>query len=271
MGRIERSLSRGALTGLALIGLVLASSGIAVASPRGEGGTAEDAKQEDTQEGTGERLSRGETVVFDQALDRGGRRYVGGTTYTIIEASMPELEGLLLNTRAYRQLLPHTKQARLVGVNGDDFFIELRQGNSLVETSYTIRVRREALPTGPGQTDATRASPVTLAPEGQAHREGTVFRFWLDRSKPHGIEDAWGYFRLERLPEKSSGVPRVLLTYGILVDVGPGLVRDLFEERLRQLALAVPQLVRQYALEHFGFGARVSLNASGEANHRNVD
>jgi hypothetical protein len=270
MGRTARSLSRGALTGVALVGLLLAPSGIAFASPRGEGDTAGDPKQEDARE-TGERLSRGETVVFDQVLDRGEHRYVGGTTYTIIDASVPELEALILNTRAYRQLLPHTKQARLVGVNGDDFFLELRQGNSLVETSYTIRVRREALPTGPGQTDATRAFPAALAPDPQAHREGTVFRFWLDRSKPHGIEDAWGYFRLERLPEKSSGVPRVLLTYGILVDVGPGLVRDLFEERLRQLALAVPQLVRQYAIAHFGSGARVSLNVPGDAYHPNVD
>jgi hypothetical protein len=44
------------------------------------------------------------------------------------------------------------------------------------------------------------------------------------------------------------------LTYGILVDVGPGIVRDLFEERLRTLVLTVPQLVRQYALAHFRSG-----------------
>jgi len=41
------------------------------------------------------------------------------------------------------------------------------------------------------------------------------------------------------------------LTYGILVDIGPGLVRDLFEERLREMALTVPQRVRAYALAHF--------------------
>jgi hypothetical protein len=174
------------------------------------------------------RLQRGETVVFDQVISRGAHRYVGGTTYTIIDASEPELETLFGDMQAYQQLLPKTKLARLVGVNEDDFFVELWQGTSLLETSYTIRVRREALALrGPGDT-------------------GTIYRFWLDRTKPHGIEDAWGYFRLEPLWDG-----RVLLTYGILVDIGPGLVRDLFEERLRQLALTVPQLMRQYALAHF--------------------
>jgi hypothetical protein len=201
--------------------LVLATPAVATAQTEAEGDEAA-------------RLERGETVVFDQVLDRAGRRYVGGTTYTIIDASEGELEPLFGDMHAYQQLLPRTKQARLVGVNNDDFFVELRQGTSLLETSYTIRVRRE---TG-------------LAPEQGASECGTMYRFWLDRTKPHGIEDAWGYFRLEPLADGPNG-PRVLLTYGILVDLGPGIVRDLFEERLRQLALTVPQLVRRYALAHF--------------------
>jgi hypothetical protein len=181
------------------------------------------------------RLERGETVVFDQVVDRGSHHYVGGTTYTIIEASKPELDGVFVDMNAYQKLLPHTKQARLIGVNDNDIFVELRQGNSLLETRYTLRVRREI--------------------EG-SEAAGSVYRFWLDRSKPHGIEDAWGYFRLEPLSDGPNGAPRVLLTYGILVDVGPGLVRDLFEERLRQLALTVPQHLRQYALAHFRSGGR---------------
>jgi hypothetical protein len=181
-----------------------------------------------------DRLARGETVVFDQVVDRGSHRYVGGTTYTIIDASQAEVDALFVNMDAYRQLLPHTKAARLIGVNDNDVFVELRQGNSLLETRYTLRVRNEI--------QGSKAA-------------GSVHRFWLDRSKPHGIEDAWGYFRVEPLADGPNG-PRVLLTYGILVDVGPGLVRDLFEERLRQLALTVPQILRRYALAHFHAGGR---------------
>ncbi len=180
------------------------------------------------------RLARGGTITFEETVNRPGHHYVGGVTYTVVDATAGELTTLLEDVRAYRQILPHTKQARLIGVNGDDFFVELRQGTALLETAYTIRVRRE---------------------EG-----GKLFRFWLDPTKPHGIADAWGFFRVSPVPDSatgadgSPGAPHVLLTYGILVDVGPGLVRDLFEERLRTLVLAVPQLVRQYARAHFRSG-----------------
>jgi hypothetical protein len=180
------------------------------------------------------RLDRGETVVFDQTLESKGHRYVGGVTYTLIDATPAELLTLFEDVSAYKKVLPRTKQAKLVGMNDGDLFVELRQGTSMLEASYTIRVRRE--------------------PDVQG--QGTVFRFWLDRTKPHGIEDAWGYFRLEPVAEGPTGAPRVLLTYGILVDIGPGLVRDLFEEQLRAMALTVPQRVRQYALAHFRSGGR---------------
>jgi hypothetical protein len=166
------------------------------------------------------RLSRGETVVRPQDMVAQGRRYVGGVTYTVIEATADELEALLDDVSAYEQILPRTKHANLVGADAGDRFVELRQGNALYETEYTIRVRKD-----PAQHEV---------------------RFWLDRSRPHGIADAWGFFRYEPLAQVSPGVPRVLLTYGILVDLGPGIVRDLFEERLRAMMLSVPQRVRQY-------------------------
>jgi hypothetical protein len=167
------------------------------------------------------RLMHGETIRREQTVARGeDGRYVGGVTYTVIEATADELEALLDDVSAYEQILPRTKHANLVGADAGDRFVELRQGNALYETEYTIRVRKD-----PAQHEV---------------------RFWLDRSRPHGIADAWGFFRYEPLAQVSPGVPRVLLTYGILVDLGPGIVRDLFEERLRAMMLSVPQRVRQY-------------------------
>jgi hypothetical protein len=167
------------------------------------------------------RLMRGETITREETLERGeDHRYVGGVTYTVVDASADEIATLLEDVAAYKQILPRTKRARIVGVDGSDFFVELRQGNAIAEAAYTIRVRRDP-----------------------AKRE---VRFWLDPSRPHGIDDAWGFFRYEPLAQVTPGVPRVLLTYGVLVDLGPGIVRDLFEERLRALMLSVPQRVREY-------------------------
>jgi hypothetical protein len=164
---------------------------------------------------------RGETVERLQTLERGDdHRYVGGITYTIVEAAPDELEALLGDVHAYKVILPKTKRAQLVGVDAGDLFIELRQGNAIAEASYTLRVHRDP--------------------------EKREVRFWLDRTRPHGIADAWGFIRYEPLAQIAPGVPRMLVTYGVLADFGPGIVRDLFEERLRTLMLSVPQRMREY-------------------------
>lgn len=162
------------------------------------------------------RLDRRETVIREHTIERGDHRWIGGVTYTVVDASASEVAAIFDNVEALGRVLPRTKSARVVGAVAGDPLLELVQGNSLMETSYTIRVRRE---------------------RGEA-------RFWLERSLPHGIDDAWGFFRYEPYID-ASGEERVLLTYGVLVDVGPGLVRDLFEERVRTTLLSVPQLVRR--------------------------
>lgn len=165
-------------------------------------------------------LRSGGTVVREQTVEDDDHRYVGGVTYTVVEASPEELSATFDDVDAYLQLLPKTRSAVKVKGPGEGTFIELSQGNNVVSASYTIQVRRYP-------------------------REHTV-RFWLEPSLPHAIDDAWGYFRTEALPPSADGAPRTLLTYAVLVDVGAGLVRTLYEERLRTAMLGVPQLVRQY-------------------------
>ncbi len=173
------------------------------------------------------RLARGESLVFPQTWESNdGARYIGGVTYTIVDASASELAAIFEDVGAYRRLLPRTKQARRAGTDGTDFFIELLQGNSVFETQYTLRVR-----------------PIAAVAGG-----GREFRFWLDRASPHGIEDAWGYFRCTPVAS-ATGAARTLLTYAAVVDVGPGIVRELFEERLRGAMLSVPHLLRRYVAE----------------------
>lgn len=194
-------------------GIVLATAAFAFApSARGESLSTDESK----------RLARGETVVRESTWERGERRYVGGLTYTVLDASSAEIAAILEDVGSYRSVLPRTKRARLVNRRGPDTFVELLSGNDIMEEEYTIVVRRY---------------------EGESE-----FRFWLDPGRPHGIDDAWGFFRLAPF-EGARGEPRVLLTYAILVDVGPGIVRGLFEERLRATILSVPQLLTRAVAE----------------------
>ncbi len=171
------------------------------------------------------RLEQGQTVSYPQTLMRHGRRYIGGLTYTVVDASIGELTGLFDDASAYRQVLPHTRDARFVGHDGADRLVEIHQGNAIVQAVYTLRMHDQE---GPRSV-----------------------RFWLDRSRPHGVADAWGFFRVEPLADAADGSPRVLLTYGVLVDLGPGIMRDFFESRIQDGLLSVPERLRAYAALRF--------------------
>jgi hypothetical protein len=167
------------------------------------------------------RLMRGETVARTQELARGARRYVGGVTYTIVDGSPDEVGAVLDDVSAWRRFLPRTRNAERVGAAGDDPLVRVTHGSALVRVAYTLRV----------------------------HRDGRVVRFWMDPSRPHDIEDAWGFFRSEALPDG-----RTLVTYGILIDMGDGILRDMFEPRVRELALEVPDHVRDVLTERQAHG-----------------
>lgn len=171
------------------------------------------------------RLLHGEAVSRAQQLERGGRHYVGGVTYEVIDATPPELDALLDDVKSWRRVLPKTREAIPVGHEGGDALVEIVHGSPLLQIGYTLRL----------------------------HRDGNVVRFWVDRTRAHDIDDAWGYLKAEPMPDG-----RTLLTWGILVDMGPGLLRDLFEDKVQAVALRVPERVRDVMIERSARGARAA-------------
>jgi hypothetical protein len=165
------------------------------------------------------RLLRGETVVRFQSLARGAQHYVGGLAYAIVDAPVDDLAPLLDDVNAWKRILPKTRSARRIGAVGGDALVAMTHGTAFVEASYTMRV----------------------------HREDNAMRFWMDRRRSHDIEDAWGFLRAEPTADG-----RTLITYGVLIDIGPGLFRDLFEDSVRRLALSVPDRVRGFVRERKG-------------------
>jgi hypothetical protein len=166
-------------------------------------------------------LQSGRLVARPDVQDRGGRRYVGGVSYIVIDAPPAQVTSALDDVRAYRDILPRTRAVRWIGLsrNGDSL-LELEQGTSLVHGAYTVRVHHEAL------------------------GEGAIIRFWLDKSFRHDIADAGGFFRVEAFADKT------LLTYVVMVDLGGGLIVNLFEGRVQRAALSTPALVKAYVESH---------------------
>jgi hypothetical protein len=180
------------------------------------------------------RLMHGSTVARTQELERDGKRYVGGVTYTIFDAQADELVALLDDVEGWRRFLPKTRGARHVGTEAGDALVEISHGSPVVHVAYTLRV----------------------------HRDANMVRFWMDPSRPHDIEDAWGFFRSDPI---EGG--RTLVTYGILVDMGDGLLRTLLEDRVRGLALTVPDRVRGLLLERRSTANEGPLVTGGAARY----
>lgn len=194
---------------------ILASLLLAGATARADGLTATET----------DRLLRGDCVERPHDVQRGTRRYVGGVTYKIIDATPGELASLLDDVNDWGRFLPKTRDARRVGTAGDDPLVQITHGSALVQVAYTLRV----------------------------HRSGNSIRFWMDTERPHDIEDVWGFFRAEPM-----GDGRTLVTYGILIDMGDGILRDMFEDRVRELALEVPDHVRDVVAQRQARGRRAA-------------
>jgi hypothetical protein len=161
-------------------------------------------------------LEAGGCVTRPQDLTRGDRRYVGGVTYAIVHGHATDVAALVDDLGAWTRIFPMTRETRAVGTDAGDDLVEITHGSAFIHVTYTMRVRRA----------------------------GNVVRFWLEPSRPHDIEDVWGFLRTEPLEGR-----RQLVTFGILIDIGAGLMRDLFEERVRGIALTVLDRVRGLLIE----------------------
>ena len=159
-------------------------------------------------------LLAGETVSRPMTIERDGGRYVGGVSYQVVRASPDQVLAALGSPRELPSLLPRTKSAKLVGVDSRGALIELCQGTALVDATYSVRVRRA--------------------------RDGEL-RFRLDPTRPHGIHDVWGYLRARPFGRHHS-----MVTVAVALDVGPGMFRALFEERIQRVILGTPRQIRDY-------------------------
>ena len=160
------------------------------------------------------RLARGEVVkrTFDIDLSHGD--YIGGLGYVIISAAPSEVLAALLEPSSYKHIFTLTQEARLEARDGEDLIIYLRQGSKKVSGEYSVRARRESL---------------------------SLVRFWLDPSRPHDIGDLWGFFRMDPHPGG-----KTLLTYGALLHLEFGVIKLLFQEKIRNYALETPERLRLF-------------------------
>lgn len=160
-------------------------------------------------------LRNGKAVHRERRLTRGDRRYLGTVSYQIVKARPATILALLTDVQALPELLPQTQRASLIEASPALRRVELVQGNDWFQAKYTVIM--------------------TADPEGG-------LRFSLDSTRPHDIDDVWGYFRAEPFDRDHT-----LITVGVAVDIGSGVFRYLFAYEVQRVILLTPDLVKRYS------------------------
>ncbi len=166
-----------------------------------------------------EALLGGDIVSRPMHFQTASGSYVGGLSYTIVHAPAANVLVALSSVEALPQALPRTKTARLIDVRGSEARVELVQGKGALEAAYTVRLERV-----PGRSE---------------------LRFWLDPSRPHDIEDVFGFFRVEPF-----GEGRSLVTVAAAVDLGSGVASLFFSDAVERTVLSAPRHIRDYVEPH---------------------
>jgi hypothetical protein len=159
-------------------------------------------------------LRGGGMVSRPLRFEQHGGRYVGGVSYQVVDARPEMVLAALSDVANWPDALPKTKSARLVDSANGVSRVELVQGGTLVDARYALMLERA---------------------------DGETIRFWLDPSRPHDIRDVWGFFRVQAFPGGRS-----LITVGAALDLGDGLARALFEDKIARLVLHAPQKIRSF-------------------------
>jgi hypothetical protein len=171
-----------------------------------------------------DRLLHGQTVTRQHDERQGSHRFVGGMSYAIVDWGPEQVAALVDDFSLWKRVIPEVREAHRVPGSGDPI-VDVVHGNALISVGYSMRVKRD----------------------------GRVIRFWMDPKRRHDIQDVWGYFRLEPMADG-----RTLVIFGILIDLGDGMIRDLFEDRVRELALGIPDNVRSVIVERSSRGRRAA-------------
>jgi hypothetical protein len=160
-------------------------------------------------------LESGASVSRPLRFAHDGGSYVGGLSYLVVEARPETVLAALWDVANWPEVLPRTISARTVSDSEGLSRVELVQGTSFLEARYSILLER--------------------APDGE------TLRFWLDPARPHDIRDVWGFFRVRALPGGRS-----LITVAAALDLGPGLARLLFEDKIAGMILRTPVKIRSF-------------------------
>jgi len=161
-------------------------------------------------------LVAGRTVSRPVRFERGqSGSYIGGVSYQVVRATPSTVIAALASVDSLPRALPRTESATLVRSSGRTATVELTQGKAPFLVTYSVNLEQAAA--------------------------GNALRFWLDPSRPHDVRDVWGFVRVTPFGSGSS-----LVTLAVALDMGPGIARAFFTDRIERMILRAPAKIREF-------------------------
>jgi hypothetical protein len=160
-------------------------------------------------------LAAGELVERPSPSDRGGRRFVGGTSYRVVERPAAEVWAALHDFDHYQQMLPSTNDTAVVERRRDGAVLRVGHSYGPISARYYLLVTFD---------------------ERARHLE-----FRLDDSRPHDIDAAYGFCEVSRFDGD-----RALVTWAGRVDPGASILIEPMRPEIQRWLLRVPSTMRSY-------------------------
>jgi hypothetical protein len=208
---VNRRSAPGQLTAITLVAL-LAAAMITSARAVAAGGAAFTAEE-------AAQLAAGKLVKRPKHV-RNGMNLIGGTSWRVIEAPRETIWRALHDFGRYPKMMPQVIEARALPATGAERDVYVRNGRWPIFASNYLVLR-----------DDPDAFTIT---------------FQLDHDRPHSVNECWGFARL--VPY---GAGRTLMAFGVLADLGRGILTAVGGPIFQDAVLSIPSTVKKF-LEHGG-------------------
>jgi len=161
------------------------------------------------------RLAQGELVSRHTEERRGQLFLMGGQSWQVVDLPPDAVWRAIRDVDRYDHLVPGVERSRVAERHTDSSTVFMEHRHGMVEARYYLNVRF---------SDAQR-----------------IAMFQLDTSRPHDVNAGWGFFRVQPY-----GRDRSLLSYGIQMDLGTGIVIGTLRPILQEWLLKVPETVKEF-------------------------
>jgi carbon monoxide dehydrogenase subunit G len=161
------------------------------------------------------RLQKGELVVRRTEEQRGALHLVGGTSWQVVNLPLERVRPMVSDVSRYGKMLPGVSSFRQVQASGSHRTVRICHKKSGVQGCYHANVR--------------------FANGGR-----DVF-FQLDPARSNDLRAGWGFVRIAPW-----GEGKTLLCWGVMADVGHGIMAGLVRPAVLDWMLKVPTTMKEY-------------------------